>query len=296
MSLFALPTRAALPRATDRLPLGHSGLRVSPICVGIVGDPATVPAAFDAGINFFFLTLDLHWPLYQATRDGLAQLFARGPSVRDEVVVGIVSYLDEPLFGALQVHEAISSVPGMGRADLLIAGGVATPHGFGPRVHSLLRARAVGHSGARAIGGSFHQRPYALMALQQAQLDVVFCRYNSAHPNGRFDLFPYVPSPRASLLYNFKSVLSYIPRETATALGVPPTAWLPDFVDCYRFALSRPQLDGLLCAPQRPGEVRELVDGLARGPLRPEEEDLMVRLSALLESRRAAAATRSVVA
>src|SRR5689334_2036412 len=103
----ALPARKTLPQSRDRRQLGRSGLGVSPLCIGVVADPATIPAAFDAGVNFFFVSLDLHWPLYEQTRRGLAMLFERGTSIRNEVVVGVVSYLDQPLFAALQVHEFI---------------------------------------------------------------------------------------------------------------------------------------------------------------------------------------------
>jgi hypothetical protein len=88
--------RQALPKATDRLRLGISGLSVSPICLGIVGSPETIGVAYDAGVNFFFLTADLHWPLYEGLRQGLSQLLSRVPSVRDQIVVGVVSYLDQP--------------------------------------------------------------------------------------------------------------------------------------------------------------------------------------------------------
>ena len=57
--------RARLPQFTDRLALGREGLVVSPFCLGLVRVPETISAAFDAGINFFFLTADMHWPLYE---------------------------------------------------------------------------------------------------------------------------------------------------------------------------------------------------------------------------------------
>ena len=66
--------RQRLPRFTDRLPLGDQGLAVSPFCLGMVREAVTVCAAFDAGINFFFLSTDLHWPLYENARRGLRQL------------------------------------------------------------------------------------------------------------------------------------------------------------------------------------------------------------------------------
>jgi hypothetical protein len=74
-----IPLRTTLPAFTDRLPLSASPLRVSPICLGMVRDPETIPAAFDAGINiFFFFSADMHWPLYEPSRQGLAGLLARG--------------------------------------------------------------------------------------------------------------------------------------------------------------------------------------------------------------------------
>src|SRR6185436_586633 len=83
----AVSTRAELPKLTDRLPLGGSGLEVSPCSLGLTGDPATVPAAFEAGINFFFLTADMHWPIYEPTRRGLKLLLEGRPGVRDAIVV-----------------------------------------------------------------------------------------------------------------------------------------------------------------------------------------------------------------
>jgi len=39
------------------------------------------------------------------------------------------------------------------------------------------------------------------------------------------------------------------------------------FTDCYRFALTEPALDGILCAPPGSDAIRELVDALTAGPL-----------------------------
>ncbi len=102
-----------LPQPTERRALGISGLAVSPICLGLTGAPEVVPAAFDAGANFFFLSADLHWPLYENTRRGLELLLARGGGIRDEIVIGVVSYLDQPMFQHLQFNEVIDSVKGL---------------------------------------------------------------------------------------------------------------------------------------------------------------------------------------
>src|SRR5262245_12778537 len=103
------PRRTALARFNDRLTLGHQGLRVSPFCLGLTCDAATVPAAFDAGVNFFFLTADMHWPLYEPTRRGLADLLARGGGIRDQVVVAAVSYPTQPEFASMPFHELVAA-------------------------------------------------------------------------------------------------------------------------------------------------------------------------------------------
>lgn len=272
--------RRPLPRLSDRQPLGRSGLRVGPICLGATPRAETVLAAFDAGINFFFLTADLHWPIYEGTRRGLEALLARGGGVRDEIVVGVVSYLEEPLFQALQLHEVLDAVPGLGRIDLVIAGAVASPASFHPRIGALARARAAGRWGARAIGASFHDRTVARTAAAWEMLDLAFVRYNTAHPGARTDLFPFLCPWRSTKVFNFKSTMFQATPERLRALGLR-VGWVPEVPDYYRFALSRPELDGILASPYTPEEVEALAAALARGALLPEEEEHMIWLSSV---------------
>jgi hypothetical protein len=281
-----VPPRRLLPRLTDRQPLGRSGLRVSPICLGAVPRADTVLAAFDAGINFFFLSADLHWPIYEGTRRGLEALLARGGGVREEIVVGVVSYLEEPLFQALQLHEVLGSVAGLDRIDLVIAGAVSSPASFYSRLGPLSRARAAGHLGARASGASFHDRPLALTAATFELLDILYVRYNTAHPGARSDLLPFLRPGRTARIFNFKSTMFQVTSERLSGLGLSPkSCWLPAVPDYYRFALSRPELDGILASPSTPEEVGALADALSRGALLPEEEEHMIWLSSLAARR-----------
>jgi hypothetical protein len=274
--------RRPLPRLTDRLPLGRSGLRVSPVCLGATPAADTVLAAFDAGINFFFVSADLHWPIYEGTRRGLEALLARGGGVRDDIVVAAVSYVDEPLFQSLQLHEVIAAVRGLQRIDLMIAGAVSSPASWYPRLATMARARAAGHAGARAIGGSFHDRVLALSAAAFEAVDIVYVRYNTAHPGARREVLDLLRPDRSVLVYNFKSTMFQVTREMFLALGLRPEAcWLPAVPDYYRFALSRPQLNGILASPSTPEEVAALAAALDRGALLPEEEEHMMRLSSL---------------
>jgi hypothetical protein len=271
--------RETLPKPGDRLRLGSTGLSVSPICLGMTSSAACVRAAFDAGVNFFFISADLHWPLYEETRKGLESLLRGNPQRRREIVVGVVSYLEEPWFGYRnQFWEVVRAVPGLKRADLLIAGGVSAGWSFDERLPTLLRAKAERYLGARAIGASLHHRKLAVRAEKSRAVDISFIRYNAAHPGARRDVFPHLPKKRGTLLYNFKSVVRPLPSRKL--LGLAANDWMPEPTDYYRFVLSATEFDGLLCSPWTPKEVRALARALDKGPLSREERERMVRLCA----------------
>jgi hypothetical protein len=279
------PRRIQLPRPRERRRLGNSALFVSPICIGISGSPETVEAAYEAGVNFFFLSSDLHWPLYDATRRGLTNLLASGRAKRDDIVVAVCSYLDQPLFSALQFHEVIDSIPGLKRVDVVIAGGVAHAPSYYNRLPSLQAGKMFAYRGIAAMGASFHDRQCALAVHNSNQLDIVYIRCNTAHPGARADLFPFLRRDRIGLTYNFKSLMYRVTEKELSRAGLrgidPPPA-----CDYYRFVLGSPELDGILCAPHSPAEVRELLLALEKPPLSVQEEEYLLWLSTAVYGRR----------
>ena len=283
--MSARSDRLALPKAGDRLRLGSTGLRVSPICLGMTGSPACVQAAFEAGVNFFFVSADLHWPLYEETRKGLERLLKGNPRMRDKIVVGIVSYFEQPWFGyGTQFWDAVNAVRGLKRADLLIAGGVSSGWSFDERLPTLQAAKGERYLGARAIGASLHQRTLAVRAEKSRAVDISYIRYNAAHPGARRDVLPYLRKKRRTLLFNFKSVLWPLPSRKL--LGLTASDWLPEPTDYYRFVLSAPEFDGLLCSPWTPREVRALACALDKGPLSREEQERLLRLCAGVDANK----------
>ncbi len=263
-----LPPRPGLPRPEDRLRLSDS-LDVSPFCIGAVQDPDAISCAFDAGINFFFVTADMHWPVYEASRRGLAALFARKPSVRELVVVAAVSYVAQPEFCQAPFEEVIESLPGLERLDVTVAGG-SYRRDFAIRAeqYALHKQR-----GVRAFGTSFHDRDMAAQAFAEDLVDVGFVRYNALHRGAESDMFPRLPSARRALLYNFNSTRGFLHPSDYARLGLSADFWRPAVTDYYRFVLARPEIDGLLCAPRDPTQVRALVCALEQGPLTEEEMD-----------------------
>ena len=273
----ASPGARTWPRLTDRYQLGGSGVGVSPICLGRVDSPDIIPAAFDAGINFFFVTADMHWPIYEATRRGLAQLFARGGGVRDDVVVGVVSYVAQPEFLRAPFTEVVEAISGMQRVDVSIIGGAYAADLTTRLIHYQDHRRG-DVLGVRGIGATFHDRPACAHAINHDLIDIGFVRYNPRHRGAEHDVFTGLKR-NAALLYNFKSTMPFLGDEQFRTLGLGPGYWQPRITDYYRFALSRLELDGLLCAFDRPEHVAELADALAAGPLDAQQLEHLARLA-----------------
>ncbi|MBC7978556.1 MAG: hypothetical protein H7138_26520 [Myxococcales bacterium] len=266
------PRRASLPRLTERIPLGEA--QVSPFCVGMVEDPDTIAAAFEAGINFFFLTADMHWPRYEASRAGLAQLLTRVP--RDQITVAAAAYVTQPEFCSTPFEEVVQAVRGLERLDVLIAGGAYQAELFN-RLPIYRGHRERRFMGAHACGVSFHDRRAAADAITGGELDVAFLRYNAAHPGAQRDVFPRLTAahlrPRARV-FGFTSTAGHDPHP-----AVDDDVWIPDLTDHYRFALSRIGLDGLLCSPTRPSHIADLAAAMAEGPLSLDEESHLIELA-----------------
>jgi aryl-alcohol dehydrogenase-like predicted oxidoreductase len=249
--------RDRLPQLTDRISLGD-GLMVSPVCLGRISDeelPGSVDtacAAFDAGVNFFFLSCDLHWRFYALGRRALAKLLRRR-GIRDRIVVAAVSYtrgLEEAAIGDL-----LSELPQLRRIDVLVGGAYHAVDA--PRIAGL--AAAAARAGARAVGVTFHDRAAARAAITRGRVDLAYIRYNPQHPGARVDVFP-ARRARKTRLFAFK------------------TSWgaAGDVPERYRFALSRPELDGILVKLRTPAEVDALVRVLARPPMTETEQRRMM--------------------
>ena len=268
--------RRSLPRLTDRIPLGD-GLLVSPICLGAVASPKVVHAAWEAGINFFFVTADMHWPMYEPLRRGLQSLFKK-PGVREHGVVCSTAYVTQPDFCEMPFEEVVDALPGLKHLDVLAMGGVSAID-FKPRLPVYQRHRATRFVGNKAIAGSFHDRKTARSAIDGELVDLAFIRFNAGHPGAQKDLFPRLPARRRARLFNFKTVDGWVPPDQLAALGLDPRSWQPHPVDHYRFALSQPSLDGVLASFSHPREVQQLADALGAGPMAEVDQRYLITLA-----------------
>jgi hypothetical protein len=82
-------------------------------------------------------------------------------------------------------------------------------------------------------------------------------------------------------VFNFNSTIGYMKPEDLAPLGITDDHWQPAVTDYYRFALSPPIVDGVLCSLHYPWHVDALVRALDQGPLDDEEQQYLIDLAKL---------------
>jgi len=109
----------------------------------------------------------------------------------------------------------------------------------------------------------------------ESPFDAFMLRYNAVHRGAEQDVFPHLPTARKP------AILAY----TATRWGhlcdpakMPVGEAPPPARDCYRFALSNPSVDMVLCGPKNREQMQEALCALDAGPLAPDEMKRLQRI------------------
>ncbi len=254
-----------------KLPLGRTGLRVSRLGIGSsFGAPARViEEAFDHGVNY------LYWGTIRRPAFGRAMRnLARRH--RDELVLTVQSYSRLPALIGPSVDVALLR-SGVGYFDILLLGAQNQNPGEA-FVEAFERLREQGK--VRFLALSTHNRPmlqelFSKDSEAECPFGVAMLRYNAVHRGAEQDVFPFLPSERRP------GVIAY----TATRWGhlldpakMPEGESPPEASDCYRFALSHPAVDLVLCGPADRAQMQEALRTLERGPLDPDEMERMRRI------------------
>jgi aryl-alcohol dehydrogenase-like predicted oxidoreductase len=244
----------------QHVPLGRTGLDVSRI--GLAGGynvPAeAVERAFcEYGVNYFY------WCL---RRTGMrAGLRALTPKNRSEIVIAIQSYDRLGLWINSSVQRALKTLR-VDYIDILFLGWF--DHMPGNRVLDAAQ-ELVANGQVRFLGLSGHNRLFhgQLARRTDSPFDVQMIRYNAAHRGAESDVFEGLTEPRSGLT-----------TYTATRWGnllnskkMPPGEEPLTAADCYRFALSHPEVDLCLAGPRNQRELDEGLSALDAGPLTTEE-------------------------
>jgi aryl-alcohol dehydrogenase-like predicted oxidoreductase len=127
----------------------------------------------------------------------------------------------------------------------------------------------------RATGASIHDRERAGRLAAEGPLDLLMIRYNAAHPGAEQDIFPHLAARQPAVVAYTATAWRKLLRRPKGWDGPVMTAG-----DCYRFCLSRPEVDVTLTGPGSEAQLAENLDALEKGPLTPDEEAWMRRFGA----------------
>lgn len=244
--------------------LGRSGLVVGALGLASSygGSAASFERAFEQGCNYFY------WGSFRrkAMADAIRNIV---PRQRDKIVTVLQTYSRLPSITAFTTRRGLGSL-GLDYTDVLLLGWFNKK----PSPRIIDGALALKERGlVRKIAISCHDRPLFREYIGDKRFDIIMVRYNAAHRGAEREVFPHLGSTDTR-----PGVVSY----TATRWGnlvdpkyTPPGLKTPTAADCYRFALSNPNVDVCLTGPSSAAELEANLKALELGPLSVEEMSWM---------------------
>ncbi len=224
-------------------------------------DERGIRAALEAGLNYVFWS---RWnkPLTGAVREAIRRdrerlVIAGGPTLG--YTAGAVRRAAEQALRLLGTdYLDVFQLYWLGKMSAWTAGTRA----------ELVKLREEGK--VRALGVSIHDRPRAGRLAEDSPLDLLMIRYNAAHPGAERDIFPHLEKRRPA-------VVAYTATSWRKLLRAPKGWDRPAATagDCYRFCLTSPHVDVVLCAPGNAENLQQNLKALEKGPLSAEEMAFM---------------------
>ena len=253
----------------ERVTLGRSGLQVSKLGLGssFKAPTSSYLEAFDRGVNYFY------WGSIRRSEMGDA-IREIAKDRRERLVVMIQSYSRAGRLLTLFVERGLRKL-GLDHADALLLGW----HNKPPSPAVLNSATSLRERGLiRHVGLSTHHRRLLPTLLDEELFEIWHTRYNAVHRGAEREVFP---SLAGRDLASRPGVVTY----TTTRWGdlcnpdkIPPGERVPTGTDCYRFALSRPEVDLCLAGPNDPEQMKQALTALEQGPMDEEEQAWMRRV------------------
>jgi aryl-alcohol dehydrogenase-like predicted oxidoreductase len=266
----------------ERRPLGRTGLEVGRLGIassyGVPGD--ALERAFERGVNYLF------WGSRRTASfgEGLKRLRPQ----RDCFVLVIESYTRVAGLLAWSLERALRALT-FDHADVLLLGMWNKP--VKPKI--LDAARELKRRGlVRFLAVSTHKRTLVPDIAAARDFDIVHFRYNAAHPGAEKDIFPHLPALNRPGLVSFTATswgqLLGKPTLQGFFMGahpIPKDERVPTASDCYRYVLSRPEVDVCMTGPADATQMDEALDALRRGPMTEEELGWMRRVGGAVASK-----------
>lgn len=259
---------------TEKRILGRTGLAVGRLGVGTSYgvDAASLSEAFERGVNYFY------WGSRRS--EAMAQVIGDVDRAgrRADLVVVLQQYTRSALFLKWSFDRGLRRL-GLDRADVLLLGWYGKAPS--PRVmDAAMELRERGRVGHIALSG--HNRPLFPELAADGRFGLFHVRYNAAHRGAEAEVFARIPPGGRPGLVAF----------TATRWGdLLNPAKMPEgepalsASECYRFALSHPSVDVVLCGPKDREQMREALRALELGPLSPQEAERVRRIGDHVHAR-----------
>jgi len=138
---------------------------------------------------------------------------------------------------------------------------------------------------ARFLAVSTHKRALVPQIAAGLDFDVVHFRYNAAHPGAEEDIFPHLPGAARPGMVSFTATSWGQLLGKAPLQGIlpgthrpPKSERVPTAVDCYRYVLTRPEVDVCLTGPANAAQMKEALEALRLGPMSQDELAWMRRV------------------
>jgi aryl-alcohol dehydrogenase-like predicted oxidoreductase len=263
--------------------LGRTGLQVGRLGIsssyGVQGD--ALERAFERGVNY------IYWGSRRLASfgDGLKRLRPQ----RDRFVLVIQSYTRVAGLMAWSLERALRALS-YDHADVLLLGMWNKP--VPPKI--LDAARELKHRGlVRFLAVSTHQRTLVPRIAAANDFDIIHFRYNAAHPGAEKDIFPHLPALNRPGLVSFTATSwgqllgesKLLPGLFMGAHPLPKGERVPTATDCYRYVLSRPEVDVCMTGPSDAARMEEAFEALQRGPMTEEELAWMQRVGRVVAGK-----------
>jgi predicted aldo/keto reductase-like oxidoreductase len=275
--MYAPPAIVADTRqiSFERTHLGRTGLEVERLGIasgyGVPG--AALEWAFERGVNYIF------WGSRRTDSFGAA--LKRLRTQRERFALVIQSYTRVGSLMSTSLERALRTL-GFDHADILLLGLWNKP--VPPRIldaAAKLRERGL----ARFLGVSTHKRMMVPRFTTERDFDVVHFRYNAAHPGAEKDIFPHLPADNrpgmvAFTATSWRQLLGQAPLQGILpgARRPPKSERVPTATDCYRYVLSRPEVDVCLTGPANAAQMEQALEALRQGPMTEDELAWMRRV------------------
>lgn len=256
----------AFPR---RVSLGRSGLSVSKLGLGSsFGAPASAyREAFDRGVNYFYWGSARRSAMKHAIREIAVDQ-------REDLVVMLQSYSRAGSLLTRFVEKGLRSL-GIDYADALLLGWHNSPPSR--RVlDAALELRERGRIGCIAI--STHHRALLPTLIDDEAYSIWHVRYNAVHRGAEREVFPCLAERNESSRPGMVTYTTTRWGNLCNPAKTPPGERTPTGTDCYRFAVSRPEVDLCLAGPDNVEQMKQALAALDQGPMDEDELAWMRRV------------------